>query len=224
MPETDHPLKAYPVMRECPIPKPVVVIESPYASPTLEGREANIAYARRALRHSLDAAEAPFAGHLLYTQVLDDDISEQRILGLSSHLSFLRAADTVAFYIDLGVSPGMCLALREAIRVNLFRSWRSFEKDEITLMHLSLRYEYLFGGITPEQLIEFLPQDSTDFLLSLYRELREKASFHYADDSCREWEEGRNYALRANALCRALLEAELVPAADLTKIDNANLV
>ena len=54
----------------------LVIIESPYAGDI----KANIAYARRAVRDSLERGEFPIASHLLYTQpgILNDDIPSER--------------------------------------------------------------------------------------------------------------------------------------------------
>ena len=80
-----------------------VLIESPYAGDI----EANVAYARRCLRHAIVMGEAPLAGHLLYTQVLDDSVPEERTLGISCHTEWIGAVDVVAVYTDRGISKGM---------------------------------------------------------------------------------------------------------------------
>lgn len=83
----------------------LVILESPYAGDV----ERNTAYARRALHHSLMQGEAPIASHLLYTQpgVLDDDIPEQRDLGIEAGLSWRRVASGSVVYADYGISKGM---------------------------------------------------------------------------------------------------------------------
>lgn len=83
----------------------LVIIESPYAGDV----EANIAYARRAVRDSLDRGEYPIASHLLYTQpgILDDMVPEQRALGISAGLAWRAVADRAVFYVDRGWSTGM---------------------------------------------------------------------------------------------------------------------
>lgn len=57
-----------------------VQLESPYAGDVARNRM----YARRAMLDCLRHGEAPFASHLLYTQVLDDTIPEDRELGMSA--------------------------------------------------------------------------------------------------------------------------------------------
>jgi hypothetical protein len=89
-----------------------VIIESPYRGDLAR----NIAYARTAVRHSLDLGEAPFAAHLLYTQpgILDDDLPRERAIGLQAGYEWYHDADLVAFYVDLGWSIGMHKAIKIA--------------------------------------------------------------------------------------------------------------
>lgn len=83
--------------------KPIVIIESPYAGDV----EENVEYAKRCVKDSLDRGEAPFASHLLYTQVLDDTKPEERKLGMEAGFAIGAKADLVAVYVDRGMSPGM---------------------------------------------------------------------------------------------------------------------
>jgi len=89
-----------------------VIIESPYAG----GVEANVEYARRCVRDSLDRGESPIAFHLLHTQpgILDDQTPEERDRGISAGLEWTRFADLVAVYHDLGISDGMKLGINRA--------------------------------------------------------------------------------------------------------------
>lgn len=87
--------------------KPLVMIESPYAAPTPIKVGHNVEYARRAMLDSINRGEAPFAGHLLYTQVLDDYVPRDRRLGISLHMEFLFRSELVAIYQDLGITSGM---------------------------------------------------------------------------------------------------------------------
>ena len=82
-----------------------VILESPYAGDV----EANVAYARRALRDCLLRGEAPIASHLLYTQpgVLDDLIPGERALGIEAGLAWGALAEKTVAYIDRGTSRGM---------------------------------------------------------------------------------------------------------------------
>jgi len=87
--------------------KPFTVIESPFSAPTIDELVRNIQYAMLAVRDSLSRGEAPYASHLFYTQMLDDNDSAERQLGMDAGLTICQHADQTAVYVDLGVSHGM---------------------------------------------------------------------------------------------------------------------
>lgn len=91
-----------------------VMIESPYGSDDPNIVTRNLRYARACLRDSLSRGEAPFASHLLYTQVLDDRIPEDRLQGIHAAMSWLDSVDIMAVYTDLGLSHGMKYAIEQA--------------------------------------------------------------------------------------------------------------
>lgn len=86
----------------------LVIIESPYAGDI----EANTAYARAAMRDSLERGEYPIASHLLYPQpgILDEDKPEEREWGIRAGLAWREVADKAVFYLDRGWSGGMLAA------------------------------------------------------------------------------------------------------------------
>jgi len=84
-----------------------VIVESPFAASTMEGLQDNVQYGREALRDAIDRGEAPFASHLIYPMVLDDNDPLDRHLGLSLGREWMAQADLVAVYVDRGISPGM---------------------------------------------------------------------------------------------------------------------
>lgn len=100
-----------------------VLLESPFAGKgnTKEDRLAdeqlNIAYARACMHDCFMRDEAPYASHLLYTQdgVLDDDVPDERELGIEAGLLWGEAAEKSVFYLDRGLSGGMKYGLRRAI-------------------------------------------------------------------------------------------------------------
>ena len=94
-----------------------IILESPYAGDVLE----NIKYARECMKDSLMRGEAPLLSHLLYTQVLDDNIWHERELGINAGLAWLTAAKKHVFYIDYGYSKGMLAAkeLSEEIGIKI---------------------------------------------------------------------------------------------------------
>jgi hypothetical protein len=81
----------------------LVVLETPFAG----DRKKNLDYARRCVRHCFDCGEAPFASHLLYTQMLEDSNETHRNLGITAGLQWGECASDTVVYTDLGISEGM---------------------------------------------------------------------------------------------------------------------
>lgn len=110
-------------------PRPIAVIESPYAGDINK----NVAYARACIADSLRRGEAPFASHLLYTQrgVLDDSIPSEREMGMSAGWAFYHAASVVAVYTDLGQSSGMLAGLEVANRLGVPVEWRTLPSSAL---------------------------------------------------------------------------------------------
>ena len=98
---------------------PTVIIESPFLGADDDETEANVEYARRCLSDSISRGEAPFASHLLYTQVLSDHIKHERQLGMQRALFWYRHADCCAVYMDRGVSMGMRYGMQYAREIGL---------------------------------------------------------------------------------------------------------
>ena len=96
------------------INRPLVILESPYAANDTHTVEEHTAYARECLKDSLMRGEAPIASHLLYTQVLDDTVPEERMHGIDSGLTWGLVADETVVYIDLGISSGMQYGIKNA--------------------------------------------------------------------------------------------------------------
>ena len=103
-----------------------VILESPYAENLVNGGQ-YLAYARQCLWDSLLRRESPFASHLLYTQVLDDKISEQRKLGMDLALGWYDVADICAVYTDYGISDGMRRGIEYAESIGLATEERSIK-------------------------------------------------------------------------------------------------
>lgn len=93
-----------------------VLVESPYAGDV----NTNIRYARACLRDCFLRGELPFASHLLYTQdgILDDDIPEERALGIDAGLAWGESAEKTVVYTDLGISKGMQYGIANAQSLN----------------------------------------------------------------------------------------------------------
>jgi hypothetical protein len=91
----------------------LVVLESPFAAFDEYTVEDNIEFARRCMRDCILKGEAPIASHLLYTQpgILDDEIPEERAIGIEAGLLWAAHAEEAVFYTDRGFSRGMKQAL-----------------------------------------------------------------------------------------------------------------
>jgi hypothetical protein len=94
----------------------LVVIESPFAGEDRLARARNELYAQEALRDSLHRGEAPFASHLLYPQVLDDNVPAERYQGIQGQIAWIDAAGFIAVYVDRGISAGMSEAIVYALK------------------------------------------------------------------------------------------------------------
>lgn len=90
-----------------------VCVESPLAGDFRR----NVRYAQLCVLDSLKRGEAPYASHLLYPQVFDDLDEDQRRIGMGAGQEWLRQADLVALYYDIGISRGMREAEALAIRI-----------------------------------------------------------------------------------------------------------
>lgn len=89
-----------------------VIVETPYAGDI----EKNTHYARLCLHDCLTRGEAPFASHLLYTQesVLDDNIPDERKLGILAGFAWGSVAEATVVYTDYGISNGMKEGIKRA--------------------------------------------------------------------------------------------------------------
>lgn len=113
-----------------------VLIESPYAGRgdnAEKDREKNLEYLRAAMRDCFMRGEAPFASHGLYTQpgVLDDDVPDERSLGIEAGLVWGQQAEKTVVYTDRGVSTGMRYGIENALKsgrrveVRTLAEWRT---------------------------------------------------------------------------------------------------
>lgn len=94
--------------------KPFTVIESPFSAPDVDGLVRNVQYTMLAVRDSLNRDEAPYASHLFYTQMLDDNNQDERQLGMDAGLTICHHAKQTAVYTDYGTSRGMQYGIETA--------------------------------------------------------------------------------------------------------------
>lgn len=101
----------------------LVIIESPLAGDV----EGNQRYARECMLDALKRGEAPYASHLLYTQMLDDLVPAERNLGIEAGLAWGARADKSCVYVDRGISNGMVKGIRRAIAERRPIEYRTLE-------------------------------------------------------------------------------------------------
>ena len=104
-----------------------VILESPYAGDL----ERNLAYARLCMHDCLMRDEAPFASHLLYTQanVLDDNLANERELGIQAGFLWRQVAEKTVVYVDLGISRGMQYGIEHAEKSGFPIEYRKLPKE-----------------------------------------------------------------------------------------------
>ena len=72
-----------------------VFVCSPYRSPTPEGRETNVRRALAICRELSLQGHIPIAPHAYNTRFLDDDVPEEREIGLRQSVALLALVDEV---------------------------------------------------------------------------------------------------------------------------------
>lgn len=98
-----------------------VIIESPFSGNV----DANIEYAKKCMIDCISRGEAPFASHLFYPLVLNDDVQRERDLGMQMGFLWMESADLVAVYTDRGRSRGMDVGILRATKLGLPIEFRS---------------------------------------------------------------------------------------------------
>ena len=100
----------------------LVYIASPYSGDV----ERNVAFAKAACRYAMNQGVTPIASHLLYPQMLDDNIPAERELGLLFGLALLRMCDEV--WVFGTVTLGVASEIEEAKKLK--KQIRYFEEAE----------------------------------------------------------------------------------------------
>lgn len=96
----------------------LVYIASPYAG----NREANVRFAKAACRYAIEQGETPVAVHLMYPQILSDDIPAERDLGMHMGLRVLETCDELWLcgnHISAGMRAELCQAEKLGIPVRM---------------------------------------------------------------------------------------------------------
>lgn len=107
-----------------------VVIESPFGG-TDEIVKRNIKYARACITDSLKRGEAPYASHIFFTQpgILDDNLPEERMLGINAGLEITKDFELTAVYCDYGITKGMQYGIDRAKSLRRTIEERCLGKD-----------------------------------------------------------------------------------------------
>lgn len=131
--------------------KRLVVVETPFMGDVPR----NVLYARACLRDCLvNHKEYPFASHLLYTQtgVLDDNIPEERELGITAGLEWVTFAEATVVYTDLGLSGGMKAGIERAGRDGRQVEYRSlgsnWEQEHMDLVGRSENHPFVKHNVS----------------------------------------------------------------------------
>ena len=97
----------------------LVYIESPFNGGTGSLTARNVYYARLCVRDCLKRGEAPYASHLFFTQagILNDNIQEERDLGITAGQAMGDRFDLRVVYEDFGISKGMQYGIERALKL-----------------------------------------------------------------------------------------------------------
>lgn len=104
------------------------VILSPFMSEDPSRANAMARYAKRCIQDSILRHEAPVASHYFYYEVLNSHLSIERDIGLQSQLVWIKHADLVVVYIDMGITQAMDLAINVAKLANKKIEFRKIGK------------------------------------------------------------------------------------------------
>lgn len=96
------------------MPRPRIVVESPFKAPTFEGRAKNLRMALNICRYAVYHGFNPYASHVFFTQFLKDEIVDERLAGITCGLDWSRFAEQVWMVLREGeeLSSGMMMALQ----------------------------------------------------------------------------------------------------------------
>lgn len=124
-----------------------VIVESPFHGKDMRDRQTNKLYAIKCCYDVLERDEYPFASHLFYPEILDEDIKDERDLGIQGQLAWMEVADLVAVYVDRGISGGMNEGIEYAKEHGIDVVYRLlFVPDEEWAMMDEVPKELMYNG------------------------------------------------------------------------------
>ena len=106
------------VLRVIKQPRKCAIIISPFMAEDYTKASQMSRYSIRAVKDSLSKMEAPLANHAFYHEALNVRNPIERDIGLLTNLSWMKAADLVAVYVDFGITPAMQVAINAAMLRN----------------------------------------------------------------------------------------------------------
>lgn len=90
----------------------LIYICSPYRAENDAILQRNIDYAKELTRSALLQGGVPVTPHLYMTQCLDENIKEERRIGLAAGTEVLRRCDLVIVGMKYGISEGMAAEIQ----------------------------------------------------------------------------------------------------------------
>lgn len=90
----------------------LIYICSPYRAENDAILQRNIDYAKELTRSALLQGGVPVTPHLYMTQCLDENIEEERRIGLAAGTEVLRRCDLVIVGMKYGISEGMAAEIQ----------------------------------------------------------------------------------------------------------------
>lgn len=124
----------------------LVYICSPFAGDI----ESNVRFARAACLYAASQGYAPVAVHLLYPQILDDNIPTQREIGIRIGLRVMASCDEL-WICGSRISHGMSCEITEAERIGIPVRSLSTEQIQGGCHMKQMPYDAIEREIMPEE-------------------------------------------------------------------------
>ena len=107
---------------------------SPFRANTATELKRNIQYAQMLTRKAIEAELAPITPHLYITQVVRDDIEQERQQGLKAGLALLDCCEILILGKYYGISDGMRAEIEKARKNNIKIVTEKELEEEIKLL------------------------------------------------------------------------------------------
>ena len=91
-----------------------IYVCSPYRAKTDEQFKRQLEYTKAIAKECVLAGHSVIVPHLYYTRFLDDEVQEERELGIASAIGLLDACDLMLINTRYGISEGMMQEIRHA--------------------------------------------------------------------------------------------------------------